>query len=251
MYEKQNGISFEIKMIEALNGKHFKDLNENLRSMVKFMFGDVSDDELVYAEIIDEDVKPDFYVTCKGIKHSVSYKHGKSKQFHAEGLKQFVLWLRDQGISMDSQKTFVLYHYGDGTYTGKGERRFNNYELMHKYEERIKKLNKELNAKPSFVKKFLNRIMFKGTHEEYPEAEFIYLGGVRHGIIVSKDQIMKHFARKQYPMIKIPHIGPIGLRPHARYIDSEVFDVKRRETIDFCWFEMAGELELISEKYGG
>ncbi len=52
MSELQNGIKQEIEMVEYLNGKCFKDLNNNLKTMISRMFGIVKDDDVITATFI-------------------------------------------------------------------------------------------------------------------------------------------------------------------------------------------------------
>ena len=54
---------------------------------------------------------------------------------------------RQFGISIETQKTLLLYQYGDGTMDGTGTKRMNYHEVFDWLHTHIEKANEELNGK--------------------------------------------------------------------------------------------------------
>ena len=76
-----------------------------------------SEDILAYLWIRFNSVN---FIEYKGNRKYISLKSGKADEIAQEGIKNFVLYLRKCGLSKRSQKTILLYHFGDGTNDGSG-----------------------------------------------------------------------------------------------------------------------------------
>lgn len=241
----------ELEMINALNGKKIKDLNQNLKFMVKEIFGVVDEEETIKAESIDKFIKPDFSITYKGITKHISMKSGQAESLHQEDIKKFIFFLRKFNVSERTQKTILLYQYGDMTLDGSGKERLPYVKLRSLLAERLKLVNEELNKNSDLVKAIAERTIFKGTFDENIAADYVYHGDVNYGITVSKAQIMRFIELKKYKFIDVPHFGPILFRPHARYIGKEIKNPESRQKVDFYWPRLESSLRYISARYYG
>lgn len=248
---KNVGFTKEEKFVKALDGRKGGELSHNLKHMLKEMFGLFDPNSEVKSGLVENFQKPDFYIELDGNRKYVSLKTGRSTGVGEEGLKQFILYLRDYGLSEKSQKTLLYYHFGDGTLDGSGEQRLNYNELRLKLEKRVEILNYELNSNKEFVKEFIRRCLFKGTQEENIESDYICHGDIDYSIVCSKTQIMKHVDRREWDFMDNPHIGPIQFRPHARYIGKKVVLEERRWKVDFWWANLSADLDYIAERYDG
>lgn len=243
------GLLKEKELVLALNDKQICDLNQNLKFMVKEIFGFVDEKQKLKCELIDGYIKPDFSITYNGITKYVSMKSGRSKDVHQENIKKFILFMRGLNISKKTQQTILLYQYGDLTMDGSGKERLPYEELRYRLRERISEANEELNSNKEFIKTIVNRVIFKGTFEENTPADFVYFGDVNYGVVVSKKQIYRFIEVKNQKFISNLHIGPIMFRPHARYIGKEIKNENNRHLIDFYWPNYEADLRYIARRF--
>ena len=243
------GFDNEKLIAEALNGKKFSEINRNLQTMVRDMFGYQDDEEVISAFQIDSMFKPDISITYKGQTKYVSIKSGTAKVFHGENIKSFILFLRSKGVSKETQKTILLFQYGDGTLDGSGKKRLDSYEAREWLHKQIKKANMELNSNPDLIDSVLERTMYQGLDESAPAVDFIYFGTPEYGVVVSKKQIHTYVSQRGWRYYDNLHIGPIFIKPHARYANRQIVSVERRERVRCYWPDLMSDLDRISKRY--
>lgn len=243
------GLLRENEMIVALNNKTVKELGNNLRSFMKNLFGVLEDDKTIKCYKVDNSYKTDIVVEYNDCVHFVSMKSGNATIVHNEILANFIDYLRSEGISEETLETIILHHYGDGTTDGTGSRRLNSKEVHEALKERIFKANAELNYDLTLVKRAVNRLMFKGVDEDNIEADALYFGDRDYGIVVNRNQIMKHINRRSFDFYDLLHIGPLLIRPDARYIDKEVADLRKRNRMVAYWPNLQADVRYISKHY--
>ncbi|MGM9874166.1 MAG: hypothetical protein ACI31G_04620 [Bacilli bacterium] len=248
---KNPGIFKEEEFVFKLNNKKFKELTNNFKNMINEIFGVVDDNQLIECSLHPGFQKPDVKIKCADREVYVSIKSGRATEIHEESVKDFVLFLKAEGISRESIKTVLFYIYGDGSYDGSGKRRYEYNELRMMLRTRIKLLNIELNKSKDFVKKVIEKYLFKGSRKEFIEADYIYFGNADYGVICNKKQIFKHIDVKNWSFMSNPHIGPLQFRPHARYINKPVKNEKYRHIVDIWWANLFEDLDYISSRYNG
>lgn len=244
-----DGVLKEDEMIALFNGKKVSELTHNAHTALKELFGVLENDEVITCERIPGFIKPDFSITYGGRTHYISMKSGASEIVHQENIKKFILFIRQFGVSVQTQKTILYYQYGDGTYNGTGQTRMSYEALRHRLEKKIKQANEELNSNKELIMAVLKRCVFKGTSEEHQEADFIYCGDRDYGVMTSETQIEKHVSRRSWFWFKNLHIGPLHFRPHARYYKKVIKDPEARHKIEFVWPHLSSELNYISSRY--
>jgi len=248
---KNIGFYKEEEMVIMLNTKKVEELSHNAKYIIREMFEHPVPDSIVYAERINDYIKPDFSVKIANEIHYISMKSGTSNVVHQEYVKDFCIYLREKGISNHTLQTILLYQYGDGTLDGTSEKRFPYEKLRYLLADRIKAANAELNANKEFVISIIERAIFKGTNSENIEADYLYHGDKDYGILVSKTQMIKHCHRRDWAYLENLHIGPLLLRPHARYIGKEIRREKSRQRLEFYWANYYADLDYISKRYDG
>ena len=248
---QNNGMYQEEEMVILLNEKNYSDLSHNGQAFVREMFGHISSQQFFCAGKVEGWQKPDFYVESDGRRFYVSMKTGKANVVHSEYVDHFVELLTKIGVSKFTTDTILLYHYGDRTTDGSGKERIPYTQLMVELEDRIAKANKELNSNKKFVKYIVYRSIFKGADKEGICADYIYHGDAGYGVLVSCAQIMKHIDRRSYKYLKCLHIGPLLLRPHARYYGKEIKSEKKRRSLELYWPNLSDELSYIGRNYDG
>lgn len=244
-----NGIYKEDEMIFHLNDKKFGEVSNNLRNLLTALFGTLEEEEVIHATKTEGFIKPDFILECSKGKKYLSMKTGRAETVHQEFIRPFICFLREQGISNRTLRTILIYHYGDGTIDGSGEARIEYNRLRTLLEPEIARANEELNADKDFVWKVMERCLIIGTVEGAIPIDGIYFGDYRYGVLATTGQIKKHIYRGNWKWMKNLHIGPLQLRPHARYYGKDIKSQKRRDKIDLYWANLGSDIDYISSRY--
>lgn len=239
----------EKEIVSHLNNKKVSELSNNLHSLVKALYGQIDDEKTIKCKLIEEFIKPDFSITYDGITKYISMKTGRAEVVHQDNIKSFILFLRSYGISAETQKTILLYQYGDGTLDGSGKERFDYNKLRVLLKERIEKANEELNANKNLIAAIIDRCVILGTLENAIPIDGLYFGDFRFGIIATTSQIKKHISRKDWDWMKNLHIGPIQIRPHARYIGKPIKNPSSRDKVECYWANLSSDIDYISSRY--
>ena len=243
------GMQNEELIVEALNNKKYEDINPNLQTMIRDIFGYQDNDEMVCAEQMEGVFKPDIKVKIKDVTKYISIKEGRANMVHGENIKTFIQYLRAHGVSTRTQKIILYYHFGDGTMVGNGKERKSAYAVtawLHKY---IREANQELNTNKELINDFLKRAMYQGVDENAPTVDYIYFGTPEYGVTVSKKQIETYVNRRDWKYYDNLHIGPIFIKPHARYAHKKIVSVERREKVHCYWPNLPMDLDRISKRF--
>lgn len=245
-----SGILREDEFVYFLNGKKGKDLSSNLLSMMERLFGIVDLEKKISCVKTQDYIKPDIVIKHRKIEKAVSIKSSTSHVMHNEQIKTFILFLRSLGVSTKTQKTILLYQYGDGTMDGTGKHRHTGQEMQELMKDEIKEANKELNSSKDLIKAVINRVIFDGVVPEARKADAVYHGDVKQGEIVTREQMMKHIEKKDdWYYTKVIHIGPLVLTPGGRYVKEPTKDYKKRHIIECIWTKFAEDMKYISNRY--
>lgn len=248
---KNIGFFKEEELIIGFNYKSIGELTNNGKHVIKEIFGHINDNNKIKCTAVEDYQKPDFCISIGEEKHYVSMKSGRSNIVHQEYVVPFCKYLKERGISNRTLQTILLYQYGDGTLDGSAPVRMTYEKLRYLLRDRIKDANEELNKNKEFVLSIIDRAIFKGAKEENIEADYLYHGDFDYGIVVSKTQLFKHCLRRDWKWMDNLHIGPIQIRPHARYIGKEIKREKSRQRLEFYWANYYEDLDYISKRYDG
>ena len=243
------GTQNEIDLVNAFNKQRFKNLNINLQNVIFEIFGEVKPNTKIKCKLTDCFIKPDIVIECEGKQAFISVKNNRAEIVHREDIKSFILFLRTFNISLETQRTILLYQYGDGTLDGSGEKRMNYHEVYDWLHARIDKANEELNGKFEIIMSTFERVLFQGVDITAQSAEYIYYGDVNYGILISRRQLERHLKTKEWGWYDNLHIGPILLRPHARYANRAIVSDERRKQITFYWPKMEADMVYIGRRY--
>lgn len=245
------GLKNELAIIKAINGRTYDELSNNMKNLVDAIYDDIDPHSRFYAEKCDPRGKPDIMITLDGEAHFISVKTGQAEAVHAEDIEKFILFLREHGISMRTQKTIVYFQYGDGTLNGSGPVRWNYEELLTRISNFIQDANEELNKNKQLILDAFDRFVFKGNYKDLPEADYLYHGNPDYGCICSKKQIIKHIQRRNWKYMRNLHIGPLQFRPYARFTEFQDTHPEKRFIVNIKWVGMGPDLDYISDRYNG
>ncbi|MCR5505384.1 MAG: hypothetical protein K6F07_00085 [Bacilli bacterium] len=240
----------EREVIYDLDNHYVRDLSNNMRFLLRALFGVIDDNKLVKCYKVDDVCKTDFVIEYDDRKRNVSMKSGKAVIVHNEILSCFLSFLKEKGISDRTLETIALFQYGDGTTDGSGNNERHSYDdLQSSLQERIREANIELNKDMDFILEVLDRCVFKGSHKEYLEADCVYFGDRNYGNVATKNQFFKNTRRRGFDFYNHLHIGPILLRPHSRYINKDITYQKNRDRIVCYWPNLREDIEFMSKRF--
>ncbi len=243
-----NGFANEHEIVRYLNKRKYRDINTFFKNILSRMFGIIDDETIIYSRICERTSKPDIVIKVKNIIKYISIKSGKSNSIHFEKINDFIEFLEKLNISKTTRETILLFHYGDGTLDGSGEKRLLFEELFPLIINRLKLANEELNN-TYIVENFLDRVIFKGNENKKIEVDYIFHGNINYGILCSKEKIMKFLLRKKYNHIRTLHIGPLTLQPFLRDVNRISNNPYKREYLQVKWHYMLSDLEFIQMYY--
>lgn len=239
----------EQEVIFALNNRKVSDLSNNMKNLIKALFGVVDDRLTVKCYKVDDSFKTDFVVEYDDRKRNVSMKSGSAAIVHNEVFQYFVNYLREHGISEYTIETIALFQYGDGTTDGSGKDRQNYYDVNSALRDRIKMANEELNTDMDFILETLDHCVFKGARDDNLEADCVYFGDVDYGIVATKNQFIRSVKRRGFDYYDHLHIGPLLLRPDARYVSKDIASERKRNRIVAYWPRLREDIEYMSKRY--
>ena len=244
------GLLVEAELAYALNNKKVNQLSNNMRNLLRCMFGVLDEDKLVQAHQLDGSSKTDVVVEYDDRYRNMSIKSGTAKNLHSENLSTFIEFLTKCGISKRTCDTICLFHYGDGTIDGSAKEERKSYRYVYgELEERIKYANKELNRDIDFIFKAVERFVFMGSSPDYTPADCIYFGDVDNGSVASKRQFIRFVEQRGYSYYDNLHIGPFLLRPEARYVGKEITNEEKRHLIVAYMPKLREDVEYMSRRF--
>ena len=124
-----DGMLKEAEVIYALNNKRIENLSNNMREVMRSLFGVLDDEYYVKCYKVDNSYKTDFVIEYDNRKRYVSMKSGHVVSLHCEILQNFIAYLKNEGISQRTLDTICLFHYGDGTIDGSRREKRQSYTL--------------------------------------------------------------------------------------------------------------------------
>ena len=244
------GKYFEIEIVQDLNDKKIKNIEPNYVFTLERLYGPLNKHKRVYCEHADKYIKPDIIITYEKSEKAISLKSGTACEVHRENVRNFIPFLRSLGISEKTLKTIVLFQYGDKTFDGSGKERMTNGETYNWLEERIKEANEELNDNKETINAVIDRAMFQGIDPCARHADYIYHGSRLDGVLISQNQIYKYVNKKKFNFISHLHIGPLIIRPHARYAHKPIEKKESRDMLTLYWPNFRVDLEYINTRFG-
>lgn len=175
-----SGFENEDKIIEALDGKRFDELSENLQQLIKNSF--VTYDDIIIATKQAGQNKSDLKVKIGNQSHTYSVKKGSGNSVHQEPVEQFLTFLDVTYSIPETLKNDIRFFiWGDSTYDGTGDKedRLNQNQLKAQYSELLDRINHFFE---SIKDDLIQRFVFHGANTSTHSAEFIYFGTEKEGI---------------------------------------------------------------------
>ena len=240
------GLLNEYDIVGCLSKKRFINLNHHWKKIIKQMFPDIDDSDIIYCEKIKRTLKEDIMIVAHGEKRTLSVKCGKNVSIHCERIDSFCDYLSHLGIDKKYINTLLLYHYGDETLDGTGTNRMGAEVLRKKYINEIKEFNDVVN-KSEILLKILDRFLSYGTINQKGFVDYLYFGNAKKGEIYDIHQLIKFFAYRSDIKMSSIHFGPFVYCPLYRALTD--IDIKHEDRHYTCikWFGHKIDLDKYSE----
>jgi hypothetical protein len=244
------GFENERLLLAALHQQHVSLLPANLTLLIKQLFEPIQDG-LIQAYALNMEQKADICIQIHGVKKYLSIKSGDQLSFHSEPIETFIPFLKGLGISTQTLKTMLFFHYGDRTLNGTGPIRYTSQELRKVHAPFFKKASVEL-SQPAIIAALLDRVIFKGRFNDNQVIDGIYYGNEIVGKFIARSEIKKILLAKKYRRKNgTINIGNLSYQPKMRnlfrYPNADVF----RHVVVIKWRSFRqdiGNIHLIQAK---
>lgn len=235
-----SGFQNESDLISNLNEKRVYELNNNLKRFIYFLFGNLNENEIIYAHSGISGQKPDIIIEVNDSIKKVSVKIGTGNSVHQENINLFMEYLSSIGVSEDVQVELLKFHWGDGTIDNTGRFRDSSAEYKRTHENEINYINKELNN-PKFLFKIVNRILFQGKSDLFDTVDAIYYGDYENGHWASCEEIFDYIASTRFLSDSI-HFGPLNYQIWNRCLNFNPKTENRRYVMQVKWASLLQDI---------
>lgn len=198
-----HGNKNEHKLVEALDGFKFKDLNTNLKEFIKYIcqnFNISLDDETTIAALDEPNntLKQDLYIVINGVRLGISLKMGSGNSVHQEKCEDFISYIKnDLGASEQVCNDFRFFIWADGTLDGSGSMdKDRQGNIICRFESHVFKKNYSIKRKnlQNFLteheEELIRRFLFDGRHNS--KVDVIYHGTPINGTWITADEVIQY-----------------------------------------------------------
>jgi len=242
----KSGFDNENALYEALHKKTVKELNENLKNLIKSIFNNVNEDSTVICEKIGGHDKTDLAIKIGNEQHTLSVKKGSGNSVHQEPVEDFIRYLEENfDIPKDVKNDLRFFIWGDGTLDGTGTKknRMTASELKKKYPEKINNIQ---NYFEKIEQELIDRFIIKGAKSDNIP-DYVYYGTVEKGIWCKSDKIAEWMIKNKPKNNKAIYIGRLTFQAWNRNIKGEKEKTeKKRGHIQLKWGNIKEDLKELS-----
>ena len=225
----------EQQIADYLCKKHYCELNDHWKKLIKMMFPSIMPNDIIYCENTKMLLKQDLFIVATGAKKTISIKSGNDATLHCESLEHFCSFLKYLNVDDYDIETLRLYHYGDGTTDGTGEVRECAETLKIKYMDRIQLFNANVN-KPHLLKVIIDRFLSFGTLNQCDKVDYLYYGNFNDGALYDMNDLIDFFSIQRVEKIRGIHFGTFHYTAYYRFIYSKQTSDMDRHYVAIKWF---------------
>lgn len=240
MGDNTSGFKNEDELIEYLNSKKIKDLNNNMKDFIFFIFGNIDEENTIQATSGKSGQKPDMIITINNVIKRISIKKGTGNSVHQEKVEIFAEFLTSINIPSEIIDKLLKFHWGDGTNNGTGSERISSTEYKNQFPKEIDIINEEFNKEKN-IKEFINRFIMQGKSEEYDIVDALYYGNVNEGHWASRDEIIEYVVNNIFKLDSI-HFGPLTYQIWNRCLNFNPNTEDRRKVMQVKWGSLLNDL---------
>ena len=236
-----SGFENEDKIILALNGKRFDELNENLQQLITSSFSEYS--STIEAIKQAGQNKSDLKIIIGNESHTYSIKKGTGNSIHQEPIEPFLEFLaQNYAIDEEMKNSLRLFIWGDTTFDGTGNvsDRLSAPQFKKKHLQVVESIQHFFNSiKEPLIKRFL----IEGVQSN-SSAEFVYYGTVESGVCCKSDKIVDWIANNNSK--GAISIGKLTFQAWNRNINGGDKSEKKRGVIQLKWGSIKDDIVVIA-----
>lgn len=206
------GYKNENEFVYYLNYKKISEMNPMFIEFLETLFGKLNSNSTIRAWNNYQKQKTDIYIEIENKRKAISIKKGIKNSVHAEHIKTFIQFLKENNFSDLLINQFLKYHYGDGTSDGHGNKRISSAEYKIEHQTEIDYINQSLNNDNDFIKTAINKFILKGNLN-IESIDCIIYGIVEDFIWITKDEITKILLSKKDEYSTGIHISHLTIQP--------------------------------------
>jgi len=180
----KDGLDNESEIVNHLNRKKFSEINNNLKSFLKFLNNnrELNKDTIISARRLSRNVKTDIIITFNGTNYNVSVKKGTGNSVHQETIDLFVDFINKHTSTSELIEDFRHFINSFDS----------NRTYFEKYPQKRKRIQQffDLNARPLLIR-FLKTGKFNDGH-----ADYLYHGTLERGKFDTIDNVINSMISK-------------------------------------------------------
>ena len=228
------GLANEQDIIKVLDGKKYCDLPEFWKKRMKQLCKEIEDEDKIDCFKCVYNQKADISIRAHDRKWNISIKSGYFVSVHNERITSLIGYLRKLGISEDLITTLRLYHYGDGTIDGTGEKRKTLEEIKAEMQDKIDEFNEAVNQKDIFMK-LADRFIRSGTPYQRSYVTHLYYGTCTYGTMIHVNTLFDYICEAFTCETKAIHFGPFIYSPAYRGVENFDPNNVKRYYVNIKW----------------
>ncbi len=237
---EMNGFDNEFAFVLALNNKTIKELTPICRDLIETIFPDENENSIIKCWLNHFKQKSDIFVKINNKTKGISIKKGMKNSVHVEPISEFISFLINNHIPRDSIIEYLKFHYADGTTNGKGLKRISMEEYKVQNQDKIDKINREINNEQLLIKA-IDRFIIKGNNSLFPISALIY-GEVDDFIFITKEDIRNIILRKKDDYSSTVHFSVLTVQPKNRCLNYNTKYEKDRFCVQVKWYNLFDDI---------
>jgi len=236
----------EEKIRIAIDGKKYFELNENLKSFIKYVCPEITSLNNIRCHKIAGHNKCDLEIIIRNKAYKVSVKKGKANSVHQEPIESFIDFLENTyGISESLANDLRFFIWGDETLNGNGKKvdRKNATQLKKIYPDRIKNIHIFFeNNKEDLIRRFLL------TGVDGDSIDFIYYGDEIDGLWANKQTVSSIASDSSKNSRAVIPIGDLTFQAWNRALAKNTKSEHKRGQIQLKWGSLSKRLKKIKNE---
>ena len=237
-----------MRIISTIQEKRIKQYPLSIKFIVKNIFGEIDEEQIIYADSAWINSKPSFYIEYNKVKQYVMTLNYHFTSIYQIDRELFIKYLEDNDISKTTIETLEMYLYGElstFTLTEEDEHYYMNRSILL---PRIEIANKELNSRKEFVINTLRYSLLDGYEKGLIGADFIYTGDKHHSYLISRSHILRYIEENEWKNNEYIHIGPLFIKPMMRKWFFPLKNERYYSTIELCWPSFQRDIDEMTKK---
>lgn len=249
--DNSQGFKNQDDIVEHLNGRRYKQLNGNLKSLVLTMFPTIANTDTISAwKVKNNGIKPRLAIEVNEKVLYLSVFMGSGNAVHQEKTDGFLEFSNGLNITPAEEEALLQILFGDGTTDGSSSAidRLSESEIKAKYPTELSIIRSFLdNNKREIVERAL--IYGKEGKRLNIKSDFIYYGTIKNGRCIPYPLIIEFLLDTEGSKIALLPVSGLTMQTWNRNLKAKPELENRRYSVQFKWGSMKSFLNQIYEKH--